>query len=533
MTTPFFSLDARPPGRLTRLALLPGRHADTVPERWIISVALCSTTLLLALMTSNVLAHWFIVPIFACGVLCCVDGILLFQAGGEHLFDPVAFTGAFGTFFFFLAPLLHVGRDYWFTSRMSIATQALGDWRDWLGWMGILNLVSLFAYRVAHQWVWRRAARPRKRARYELDPFLLRHYGVVFLALTFALQVYLFARFGGVGAFVEAYGQTTTGQSSFEGLGWIMCIAESFPIVLIIVFVTFARRYLKRATTSELGAILTIVFALLIVFGGLRGSRGNVVYGVAYAVGIVHLQVRRFSWKFLVSSFGVLGLFMYFYAFYKVNPDTFRTVMESPDAASAIGERTGRTIETLVLGDLDRADIQAYMLFRLVRGGNAVEYALGRTYVDGILSFIPHSLSQYRPPGKLKYGTDLVFGENAYNPGIFVSTKIYGLAGETMLNFGVWAVPLAFLAFGAAVGSLRVLWRDYDIGDPRRLLLPIAAILCVVALSSDLDNVLYVFFRHALVPGALLWLASRKMRLAASRVVLNGSAARSSVWGRR
>jgi hypothetical protein len=488
----------------------PGRGAAEV-NRWLISVAICSTLLALALAATEETRHWFVIPILACGILCCADAIGLFQSGPRRLMDPVAVIGAFGVYFFFLAPLLHVARDYWFTSRLYLPTQSPGDWRNWLGWMGILNWAGLAIYRLAHRWM--AARKPRSQPWHKLNTQSMRDYGVLFLLLTFALQAYLFWQFGGVSGFVDAFRRTTTGENSFQGMGWAMCIAESFPILLVIVFAALGQRYLRGATTAELGGLLCIVFGLLVLFGGLRGSRGNVVYAMAYAMGIVHLTVRQLSWRFLTAAAVLLSLFMYVFAFYKVNPETLGRVLESPRDAAEVGEQTGRTAETVLLGDLDRADIQAYMLFRIIEGGNSIEYALGRTYIDGLAAYVPYGLFGYRPPGKLKYGTTLLFGDDAYNPGFFVSTKIYGLAGEAMLNFGIYAIPIVFAGLGILAGWLRRHWMEMRPDDARLFLMPISSIVCVVILSCDLDNVLYVLLRHALLPATLLWLSSRRFGL--------------------
>ena len=68
-----------------------------------------------------------------------------------------------------------------------------------------------------------------------------------------------------------------------------------------------------------------------------------------------------------------------------------------------------------------------------------------------------------------------------------------------MLNFGPYGVPLAFFAFGMVVGLLRGFSRRIEPSDSRQYVLPILSLLCVLALSSDLDNIMFAFLEHALL----------------------------------
>jgi hypothetical protein len=112
------------------------------------------------------------------------------------------------------------------------------------------------------------------------------------------------------------------------------------------------------------------------------------------------------------------------------------------------------------------------------------------------------------------------YGQGSYVPGVWESSKVYGLAGEAMLNFGPTAVPLAFLAFGLAVGYVRRLTKTLQPADCRWLLVPLLVTLCFVILVGDLDNTLFYLVKNGSVPFAVLALSSRKG--AAARPVVNG-----------
>ena len=490
------------------------RIPPTGRKRLLLATAVCLVIYGAILAISSSVLHWFAIPVFACGVICCRDGFSAFGRGHRSPFEPLPILGFFGLYFFFVAPLLHVARDYWFTSSVSAPLERPEDWRPWLGWMGVVNLSGLLLYKACHQGFAFLFARRRGNAVREVNPPAMRFWGIIFLSIAALLQVYIYAAFGGIGSFLDAYDATVQGKANaFQGMGWIMCLGESFPILLLIVWSSvFPIR--RPVSLFRLSAILVALFGLILVFGGLRGSRGNTVFAALFALAIVHLRLRRVTWRLLAVCGLALLIFMYAYGFYKVNRYTFLEAVFSPDYRSSIEAKTGRSLDAVLLGDLDRADIQAYLLMRMTQD-DSVAYAYGQTYFDSAVSFVPYSILPYRPPGKLKFGTEVQFGNGSYSPGRLAATKIYGAVGEFMLNFGPWAGSLAFVFVAAITGYLQSLIRSLTPRDAMHYLVPILSIGCVVAISSDFDNILYLLLRQALMPALLIWLGSSSRRVGA------------------
>ena len=89
------------------------------------------------------------------------------------------------------------------------------------------------------------------------------------------------------------------------------------------------------------------------------------------------------------------------------------------------------------------------------------------------------------------------------------SSHVYGIAGETMLNFGPFPVPLAYMLFGVIVGRLRrFLWRLQP-DDTRLLLFPLLVLSCFSILNSDSDNLLFNFIKNGFMPITVVWIGSR------------------------
>ena len=92
-----------------------------------------------------------------------------------------------------------------------------------------------------------------------------------------------------------------------------------------------------------------------------------------------------------------------------------------------------------------------------------------------------------------------------YDEDEWVASNVYGLAGETMLNFGMLAVPIAYLMFGLLVGGLQRFMARLHASDGRWLLCPFFVNLTVAVLHADTDNLLFMFVKDGLVPLSLVW----------------------------
>lgn len=473
----------------------------------LLSVSFCTLTVCGFLVASEQMAHWFLIPVLLCGILIGCDAADWLR-GRLSLYDPAGIIGVIGVHFFFLAPLLHVAWDSWMGY-----VEAPPDWRHWLGGMALVNAVGLLLYRGARERAGRRGRDTTAETIWQLDKKRLLFAAGCGLALSGALQFWVYAAYGGVGGYVDAFTQSVgrpESQSAFGGMGWIFAVSESFPILAMLVFAACAARTRIGRSWVVIIVVLLGYFALKMLFGGLRGSRSNTIWGVFWAVGIIHLWIRPLSRKFILAGVCVLVAFMYLYGFYKgLGRDVLAVYEDS--AWGEVSQKLDRTFEGLVLGDLARSDVQAFLLYRLSMSDRDYDFAWGRTYLGTIALLIPRRIWPERPPTKVLEGTEAQFGAGSYDEEEWASSKIYGLAGETMLNFGPLAVPLAYLAFGLIVGRLQRFLSRLRPEDARLLLYPFILNICFSVLQADSDNLLFMFIKDGLVPVSVVWFGSRRL----------------------
>jgi hypothetical protein len=165
---------------------------------------------------------------------------------------------------------------------------------------------------------------------------------------------------------------------------------------------------------------------------------------------------------------------------------------------------------------LGRCDVQAFVLYRISHPDSDYSYAMGRTYLGALGLMIPGPLWRDRPPSKVKEGWDVLFGARAYEREFGttafsdhpINTRLFGLAGEAMLNFGPLLVPLSFAVLGFVVGWTRRRIADWRYGDLRLFLAPYLTTICLLILTADSDNLLYYCEMSGVVPFAILFFGS-------------------------
>ena len=478
----------------------------TAQRRYVMSIDLliaagCAVAVALwFVVTTPEALHWFVLPVTVCGIIMGADAVRWLR-GKTDAFDPAGLFGVLGVHLFFLAPLLHVRWNYWMRF-----VQPPPDWRDWIGAMAILNCLGLAAYRLGRAWL-TRSARQIRTIRV-LEP---RRFWVIVLPVLLIAglaQYMVYDHVGGFLGYVRAYEQA---DAAFRGFGFIFLISESFPILAFFAFAVLTTRHPALKSWWVIVIVLCVFFALKIVFGGLRGSRSNTIWGLFWACAIVHLWIRHWPRRALILGLPALAGFMFGYGLYKADGLAGLSALFAPSRAREIANTSGRTFHATLLGDLGRADVQAYLLYRLENGG-ASQRAWGRTYLGDVAILIPRRVLRDRPAGKQKEGTNLLYGRGSYESGES-SRRVFGIAGEAMMNVGAVGIPIAYFLWGAFVGVLRRAYYGLRRADARLLMLPFLLNFALILLIGDGDNAVFFLVKEGSLPFLVLFLATRSVPL--------------------
>jgi hypothetical protein len=463
------------------------------------ALSLLSISVITVVFTAFVpeLWHWMIIPTAFAGVLAGVDVVEWLRRRLDVL-QPRAVVALFALHLCYLAPLLHVTWAYW-PNFLAPAE----DWRISLGLLAVLNTVGLLMYQVVLSFPIRqsRAGRnTRPEASMNSQQFVV--VGTVAALAGLAALVLTVARFGGP----EAYLKVITGsRGALAGSGWALLVAESWPMLLFAVVLVAGRNWFQRHLFMLVLLILLFVLVQLGT-GGLRGSRANTVWPTLMAIGLVHVLVLRISRRVVVAGALVLVAFMYAYGLYKSAGTQVLGLVNRSATIAALSDQTGRDLPLLLLEDFGRAGTQSALVDRVQRGA---DIAWGETYVGDLTKLVPELLVPATFEDKVSAGTDVLYGQGSFDTGLR-SSRIYGLVGEGLLNFGLIGGAIAFLPLALLVRCAERLWSEAMLADrlELQLLVPMLAPVVVVTLGSDLDNVLW-FIAKYVAPLALVIIFAR------------------------
>lgn len=426
----------------------------------------------------------YLLPVVLCGVISAVK---LSDCLRKREYYRDVYTLVWGIVFInsYAAPLIHFAREEW----MEYIIFTPHNWNDYafltasFYLIGIIVWLAIFqedepSRRFVTKWEYR-----------ENVPYML----IVLMVVSFILQLYVYARVGGIGGYIQAYTDSTKEESAFSGTGLFSIFSEMFPYLFVMYFVVVHKE--KKAGGRKVFVFFVLLLLALLFFGGLRGSRNNVIYTLVMGVIAVHIFVYKFKAVHLLYFIVFFFLFMYVGRLYK---DQKGNLLENVKEAVEIREKKNISqAETIVLGDLSRFGVNTYE-FYLLEMSKEYKYKYGETYLWGILTFVPFGsaiIHHYDICSRSEAATELFYKNRTKTE----NSKIFGLLGEWMLNFGIWTFFVPYLLMGFVLRSLRRTLISIPIDDVRMLIVPAVLTMVPDLILSDMSNIMSFFVKRIAV----------------------------------
>jgi hypothetical protein len=460
------------------------------------------------------LTHWMLFPLALCGTVVGADAIRWFK-GTYTLFDPKGIIGISGINFFLIAPLLIV-----FYDMEGIETYIVSEWRPILGLMAVFNFFGLITYKMVEKFAFKRPSKAES-TYWTLNSSRATFFVPLFVIIAFASFCIYVIRGGGLGGVIlqERQGEANVG---LVGAGVFMILRDALPLTVLI-GLTIHRIINANSDKSRWWLVVGISILFLFFFtSGLRGSRAATGYGLICAGAILHYFWRRLTVKMVLLSLIPLLFFFYLYSFYKsAGIIGIRDLLLGRTTIGHLQEETTRTFSGMLVGDLSRAPVQAVELDVLVNKTFPYRYRYGKTYPHALGSLIPRQIWPSKPidTARVVAGTEMLYGEGTYGEyaqfggGGSRSTQLYGLAGEAMLNFGIYGILPAFAIWGFIVGKIRKRIYSYRAGDMRLLMSGFWLLISFIILASDADQLVWFFTSLYIIPATLIYLITDKVVL--------------------
>ncbi|MFG1677847.1 hypothetical protein [Micromonospora sp. NPDC049282] len=456
-----------------------------------------TTSLSLALVVCvPSLRHWLMAPVTVGGTVIGAEAVRWFRRGTDVL-EPRACAGLFGFHFFYVVPVLTVVNRTWGTDYYNPP-----DWPEAIGALSVLNVVGLCVYRLVLDAPGRPPRRRQPARILNLRTFYL--FGVVAAAVSVALFFgYQVRSFGGFSAFVAAMTNRAV-PPDLTKLGSILLISQAFPLLVYTLALVRWRDAFARGPV-RLALLLTGLVVTQFFVAGLGGSRSSTLWPLLLALVMAHLVVRRLTRRALLGPAVLILVFLYGAGFFKVGGvDSIREIRQTGSVTQAESS-TGRNVPLLLTGDLGRTDVQALVLHRLLSGQMQPEY--GTTYLAPLRLWLPNSIAPLDFETKRDVGSRWLYNP-LYGRGERNASKVYGMAGEGMINFGLLGGVLSFAAYGLIIRLIGRLYRTAR--DGTALTPQIFAAMAwglTIAVNADLGNMID-FNMMFTVPVVLLLLLS-------------------------
>lgn len=451
-----------------------------------------------ALWNESVL-QWFVVPVTACGILTSVD-IVRWLRGKLDLFDPKTIIACVAFYGFFVAPLLNVCWDTYGVGDLPY----WGDWRPWLGAMAGLNALGLVAYRLAQDFAFAHA-KP-SADHWEINQRRTYPFFAMGLLLSVAGTVAFLWELNGIPGIVRSF---ESDPEVFAGKGWLLIFAWPMSVLLFIALIYLLTRH---GNPDHSGRTFAIAVSVLFLAGAVHfllvgsfGSRGTTIWALFWMLGIVHYRIRRLPRKAMAVALIFLIGFMYLYGFYKEKQTEALNMLSAP-STWLDPEGYQRDFKYLLLGDLARADSNAFILRNITVDPSDYDYRWGLTYAGALTFLIPSNFWPDRPEIRVDAGSEALWGKATQ----LRSSRLYGISGEALLNFGPWGVVPIFAIYGAALGWYRRKLNNWDLSDARMFLAPLLTAMIVRALVYDSDVLLFDLITEGTLAIFVLLLASKR-----------------------
>lgn len=319
-----------------------------------------------------------------------------------------------------------------------------------------------------------------------------------FLSISFFAQLVIFVKFGGIYGYMNAW---TDDRSNFDGLGKWFMLAEPFPIILIF-FIFIKYREKLRNNFYLLVLTFLIFFGSKMLFGGLRGSRSNTIWGLFWFAGLVHLYLYKLKKIHFIIGIIFLSIFMPIYGVYKTyGVDS----LGGEYSISDTNRYENNPLLDIYVNDFSRASINAFQMSQYFN--TDYKEKLGSTYYSSVLILLPFLKNSYTGHDKNTAGSELVYEQKmslSYKDD-FDNSRVYGVYGEGLLNFGPYAGVFLFFVFGYLVMKLDNLSRSVGKDNFLILFVPFLSNLSFVLLLSDSDNAIFFLIKNGLLPAIYIY----------------------------
>lgn len=332
----------------------------------------------------------------------------------------------------------------------------------------------------------------------------------IFLFTSLLSQMIIYAKFGGIAGYISAYTLRGEGESEFSGLGKFMMIGEAFPVLLAMTFVFFhiIKKDKYEGSQSYILFFLIAFLFLLLIFGGLKGSRSNTLLALFWLLSVINFYYKPITLKTLVLVGSLFLSYMMIYGLYKSAGDQFFNEVTYTNIQENSKYR-GNALTGVLSGDLSRYEVQTEIINKVLF--KSKESWLGESYFSAILIPTPKEFQkELEVDNKTDLSTVLFFGQSNLDTKNAKSTLILGLLGESIANFHFGGVLFSIIFLISIYFMLLTLKNSISHLDPRYIMVFFFPIILTNSFTGDMQNLIFYIIKNLTVPIIFCYLVSER-----------------------
>lgn len=449
----------------------------------------------------------YLIPVTICGWATLYKILELFQLAKLTQANPPLVFYFYITVFIatYLAPLAHFASNFWIIFNNSLILPK--NWEPYVFTIAVINAIGILVFINCYNYFYYLESKNKTVFLLSQDSNI--NYIYLFGCISFIFQLYIYIQLGGLSGFIATY-EARGEEQGFGGFGLLFMISEFLPTALILLFYIKVQSSPSLKNRNTIFIFLLILFISCIFFGGLRGSRSNTILTIIHAVMVIHFYIRKFAYKELAVAGIFLLSFMFVYKFYKqggveaVKQFSEGTIDKSTD-------KYDFNLLEMMLTDFARADIQPYLIYRF--DNFKYQPKFGATYIGGILHYLPSfAIDRNNLTTKKTAATELLYQQKGENIGYF-TTRIFGLVGEYILNFGYATAFLVFIPLAFFLARLDKWIKQLQPNDIRNFIVPLWILFVIFLFNADFDNAIFFFMKRMFLAMLLVFLISKRYRL--------------------
>ena len=439
----------------------------------------------------------YLFPLSLCGIVSLCNVV-------KYLFRPRFFENIYLVVWIvlfinsFVAPLIHFFHDFWVDNLPFCPS----DWSNYAFLTSLFYFVGILIFSVL-------LTTPKSIIPYKsvwvVKKSATRIVCCLFV-LSFLVQVYIYMQMGGIVGYIANF---TDNEESFSGLGMYFLLSELGPYLYLIYFVVKNKD--KNIGSVKISVFFVVFLLLALFFGGLRGSRSNTLFTLIQGILTIHLLLYRFNLKHVCFFVIFFFVFMYVGRLYKDQGINIVNVQNAVETRQALTKNDLSQVEMIVIGDLSRYGINTYEICRLLTNPD-YDLKWGQTYFWGVLTFVPLGsivIDNFDIKGRSESAEELMYGKNTG----YVNSRIFGLLGEWLLNFGLYMFFIPYIIMGFILRKMRVATMRILYSDIRMLMLPVVMVFVPTLILSDSSNIVFFFLKRVVIFYVILKLISYKKTL--------------------